>query len=58
MTDVEITPQADDQVEQLEPEARERILKNLAEALVLPAGEGSPVTDDDLRAWGLTPENR
>lgn len=30
----------------------------LAEALALHAGEGSPVTDDDLRAWGLPPANR
>jgi mRNA interferase RelE/StbE len=32
MTDVEITPQADDQLEQLEAEDRERVLKKLAEA--------------------------
>ena len=32
MTDVEITSQADDHLEQLETEARERILKKLAEA--------------------------
>lgn len=32
MTDVEITPQADDQLEQLETEDRERILKKLSEA--------------------------
>jgi mRNA interferase RelE/StbE len=32
MTDVEITPQADEQLEQLEAEARERILQKLAEA--------------------------
>lgn len=32
MTDVEITPQADDQLEQLETEDRERILKKLDEA--------------------------
>jgi len=32
MTDVEITPQADEHLEGLEPEARERILKKLGEA--------------------------
>jgi mRNA interferase RelE/StbE len=32
MTDVEITPNADDQLEQLDSEARERVLKKLAEA--------------------------
>jgi len=32
MTDVEITPQADDHLEALDPEARERILKKLGEA--------------------------
>jgi len=32
MTDVEITPQADDHLEGLEAEARERILKKLGEA--------------------------
>lgn len=32
MTDVEITPQADEHLEQLEAEDRERILKKLAEA--------------------------
>ena len=32
MTDVEITSQADDHLEQLETEARERLLKKLAEA--------------------------
>ena len=31
MTDVEITPQADDHLEGLEPDVRERILKKLAE---------------------------
>jgi len=32
MTDVEITSRADEQLEELEAEARERILKKLAEA--------------------------
>ena len=32
MTEVEITPQADDHLEDLETEARERILKKLGEA--------------------------
>lgn len=32
MTDVEITPQADDHLEDLDPDARERILKKLGEA--------------------------
>ncbi|WP_159904823.1 type II toxin-antitoxin system RelE family toxin [Salinirussus salinus] len=32
MTDVEITPQADEHLAQLEQETRERILKKLAEA--------------------------
>jgi mRNA interferase RelE/StbE len=32
MTDVEITPNADDQLEQLDSEARERVPKKLAEA--------------------------
>jgi|AntDeeMetagen285_2_1112576.scaffolds.fasta_scaffold34287_1 mRNA-degrading endonuclease RelE of RelBE toxin-antitoxin system len=32
MTDVEITPQAGDQLAQLETETRERVLKELAEA--------------------------
>jgi mRNA interferase RelE/StbE len=32
MTEVEITPQADDHLEDLETEARERILKKLEEA--------------------------
>lgn len=32
MTDVEITPQADEYLESLDPEPRERILKKLAEA--------------------------
>jgi mRNA interferase RelE/StbE len=32
MTDVEITPQADQHLEQLDAEPRERILKKLAEA--------------------------
>ena len=32
MTEVEITPQADEQLEQLETETRERLLKKLAEA--------------------------
>ena len=32
MTDVEITPKADEHLEDLDPEARERILKKLHEA--------------------------
>lgn len=32
MTDIEITSKADDHLENLEPQARERILKKLAEA--------------------------
>jgi mRNA interferase RelE/StbE len=32
MTDVEITPQADDHLESLDPEGRERVLKKLGEA--------------------------
>jgi mRNA interferase RelE/StbE len=32
MTDVEITPQADEQLANLDPEARERLLKKLDEA--------------------------
>jgi mRNA interferase RelE/StbE len=32
MTEVEVTPQADDHLEGLETEARERILKKLSEA--------------------------
>lgn len=32
MTDVEITPQADDHLESLDPKARRRVLKKLGEA--------------------------
>ena len=32
MTDVEVTPNANDQLKQLDSEARERVLKKLAEA--------------------------
>jgi hypothetical protein len=36
---------------------REKALQNLDEAVALRKGEiGQPVTDDDLRAWGIDPD--
>lgn len=46
MTDVEITPQADEQLEQPEAEARERILQKLAEAR-----DWTDHRLDPLRGW-------
>lgn len=38
-------------------ETREDALENLDEAVALHKGEiGEPVTDDDLREWGIDPE--
>ena len=38
-------------------ETREKALENLDEAVALHDGEiGRPVTDDDLRDWGIDPE--
>jgi len=37
-------------------ETREHALEMLDEALALDRGEGDPVTDGDLREWGLDPE--
>lgn len=39
-------------------ETRSEALENLDEAVALHKGEiGEPVTDDDLREWGLDPES-
>jgi hypothetical protein len=38
-------------------ETKAEALLALAEALALHAGEGSPVTDDDLQAFGLDPDD-
>jgi mRNA interferase RelE/StbE len=46
MTEVEITPQADEQLEQLEAEVRERILQKLAEAR-----DWTDHRLDPLRGW-------
>lgn len=38
-------------------ETRQEALENLDEAVALHTGEaGRPVTDDDLREWGIDPE--
>ncbi|MFB6202463.1 MAG: type II toxin-antitoxin system HicB family antitoxin [Halorhabdus sp.] len=38
-------------------ESRQEALENLDEAVALHKGEiGEPVTDDDLREWGIDPE--
>lgn len=44
MTDVEITPQADDQLDDLDPYARERILKKLNEARTWTAHRLDPLS--------------
>ena len=39
-------------------DTREEALENLDEAVALHRGEiGRPVTDDDLREWGIDPED-
>ncbi|RQG91206.1 hypothetical protein EA462_04240 [Natrarchaeobius halalkaliphilus] len=37
-------------------ETKAKALEMLAEALALHEGGGEPVTDDDLREWGLDPD--
>jgi predicted RNase H-like HicB family nuclease len=36
---------------------REEALEKLDEAVALHEGEGEPVTDEDLREWGIDPDN-
>ncbi|MDZ7688429.1 MAG: type II toxin-antitoxin system HicB family antitoxin [Halobacteriales archaeon] len=36
---------------------REEALENLDEAVALHKGEGEPVTDEDLREWGIDPDD-
>lgn len=39
-------------------ETRQEALENLDEAVALHEGGGRPVTDTDLREWGIDPEDR
>ena len=38
-------------------ETREEALENLDEAVALHEGGGDPVTDEDLREWGIDPDD-